>query len=184
MFSPLSLFMSHVLIMFTLPALSMSSTLPPHYTHVICISIFCPHPNVSYDTLTTQEGAAQQDSSGAAAAQEVGTLWQLAGDGPHLWSVPKNPHFRPFGLFFQGLGKRGSNSQIHIKKRERSLWVNPIWNQTSSKSNQNKKCSAVTRRKAADPFREKGKENMGKPAGMGGSNSKLGWGAALGKRET
>lgn len=156
MFSPLSLFMSQVLTMSTLPALSMSPTLSPHYSHVICISIFCPHPNVSYDTLTTQEGAAQQDSLGAAAAQEVGALWQLAGDGPHLWSISKNPQFRPFGLFFQGLEKGGSNSQIHTKKEKGVCELTPFEIKPHQKATRTR--NTVTRRKAADPFREKGKE--------------------------
>lgn len=109
-----------------------SAMLCPHYTHVICISIFCPYPNVSYDTLTTREGAAQQDSSGAAAAQDVGTVWKLAGDKPHLWSVPRNPQFRPFGLYFQGLGKRGSNRHIWEKKKERTIELTPSENLKSN----------------------------------------------------
>lgn len=127
-----------------------SATLSPHYTHVICISIFCPYPNVSYDTLTTREGAARQDSSGAAAAQEVGTVWKLAGDRPHLWSVPSNPQFRPLGLSFQGLGKRGSKSHTQEKKRERTTELPPSEIRSRQKATTTSK--AVTMSKAADPF--------------------------------
>ena len=110
--------------MFASPVLFTNATLSPRDTHVICISIFCPQPSVSYDTLTTREGAARQDSSGAAAAQEVGTAWKLAGDRPHLWSVPRNPQFKCFELSFQGLGKRRPNNHTY-RKKERTTELTP-----------------------------------------------------------
>lgn len=62
---------------------------------IICILLFCPYPTVSSDTPTAREGAAQQDSSGAAAAQQVGTTGKLAGEGPRLGSIRGKPQVRP-----------------------------------------------------------------------------------------
>lgn len=87
-----------------------------------------------------------------------GNSGNSTGDRPHLWSVPRNPQFRPFGLSFQGLWKRGSNSHTY-KKRERTVELTPPEIQSHQKATRTRK--AVARSKAADPFREKGKENMG-----------------------
>lgn len=89
------------------------SSLYPCYLHFD----ICPYPNVSYDTLTTREGAARQDSSGAAAAQEVGTVGtaqetDLISD-PYL----EIPNLDLLGSLFKVCGKEGLTA-IHTKKEK------------------------------------------------------------------
>lgn len=153
--------MSHGCIMFNRQSFSQIQ----HYlltVPITCILLFCPYLTVSYDTPTAREGAAQQDSSGAAAAQEVGTTGKLAGEGPRLGSIPRNPQVRP--LWLSSWGKEGL-SGIHRKKTVEST---PPESWSCQKGVRRGK--ATTRSETVDLFGEKGKANR-QLVGMGGSNS-------------
>lgn len=112
-----------------------------------------PIPRVSYDTPIAREGAARQDSSGAA-AQEVGTVGRLPPDRQTspLIRTSQAP-VQTFGLALQGLGKRVSKEKGLLRCRHLIL-----------ESSQSKK----SRDEESDPFREKGKENMGSWQGWEG----------------